>query len=136
MAYFSVELAKKIRQQLKAEFPEIKFRVNRGPSNYHGALSVTIDSAPYDFIQTAYMQCSGHHFSENSKHHIGPNEETAPIKYIDVLNRILDIVNCENYDNSDIMTDYFDVGYYVHFYIGSWNRPFQYTGKVSEVVSE
>ena len=29
----------------------------------------------------------------------------------------------ENYDNSDISTDYFDVGYYAHLAIGEWDKP-------------
>ena len=29
-----------------------------------------------------------------------------------------------NHDNSDIQTDYFDVGWYVDINIGRWNRPY------------
>lgn len=29
-----------------------------------------------------------------------------------------------NHDNSDIQTDYFDVGWYVNINIGKWNRPY------------
>jgi hypothetical protein len=30
----------------------------------------------------------------------------------------------KNHDNSDIMTDYFDVGWYVNIYVGKWNKPY------------
>jgi hypothetical protein len=33
-------------------------------------------------------------------------------------------LNCDNYDNSDSMTDYFDVGHYVDLNIGKWDKPF------------
>ncbi len=29
------------------------------------------------------------------------------------------------YDNSDIMTDYFDVAWYVDINIGKWNKPYK-----------
>lgn len=29
------------------------------------------------------------------------------------------------YDNSDIMTDYFDVAYYFRIYVGKWDRPYK-----------
>jgi hypothetical protein len=29
-----------------------------------------------------------------------------------------------NHDNSDIMTDYFDVGWYLHINVGGWNKPY------------
>ncbi len=34
-----------------------------------------------------------------------------------------------NHDNSDIQTDYFDVGWYVDINVGKWNKPFIYTGE-------
>jgi hypothetical protein len=33
-------------------------------------------------------------------------------------------MNMGNHDNSDIMTDYFDVGWYVDVNIGLWNKPY------------
>lgn len=32
------------------------------------------------------------------------------------------------YDNSDIMTDYFDTAYYLNINVGQWNRPYVFTG--------
>ena len=34
------------------------------------------------------------------------------------------IANRENYDNSGIMTDYFDVNFYFYLEVGQWNKPF------------
>lgn len=33
-------------------------------------------------------------------------------------------LNLDNYDHSDIMTDYFDVGHYVSIKIGKYEKPF------------
>ena len=122
MAYASKELSKKVREQLKAEFPEIKFSVR---IEHHMALNVTIVKAPYNFMEhRASVQLGGFKLREDSNYQSDTANERFPFKHIDVLNRIIDIINCDNYDRSDIMTDYFDVGYYVHFNIGSWNKPF------------
>lgn len=29
------------------------------------------------------------------------------------------------YNNSDVMTDYFDTAYYYNIYVGKWNKPYQ-----------
>jgi len=41
-----------------------------------------------------------------------------------VMLKINDALNTGNHDNSDIQTDYFDVGWYVDINIGRWNDPF------------
>lgn len=38
--------------------------------------------------------------------------------------QIVDALNKGNHDNSDIQSDYFDVGWYVSVQIGAWNQPF------------
>jgi hypothetical protein len=40
------------------------------------------------------------------------------------LTKALEIMNRGNYDNSDIMTDYFDRGFYVDINIGQWNKAY------------
>jgi hypothetical protein len=32
-----------------------------------------------------------------------------------------------NHDNSDVMTDYFDVGWYISINVGKWNKPYVVT---------
>lgn len=42
----------------------------------------------------------------------------------EVISKLYELINIENYDNSDTMTDYFNVGYYSHITIGKWDKPF------------
>jgi hypothetical protein len=37
-------------------------------------------------------------------------------------------LNTGNHDNSDLMSDYFDVGWYVDINIGTWDRPYVFEG--------
>ena len=42
----------------------------------------------------------------------------------EILNKIKDCLNLENHDNSDVQSDYFDVGHYINIDIGRWDKPF------------
>lgn len=109
MAYINKETTKKIREALKAEFKEIKFSVSmRG----HIALSVSIIESPY-FEDGEYTQVNHYHIDRN---YSGIQKE--------VLNKIKKIILevGEYYNNSDSMTDYFDVAFYYDISIGKWNK--------------
>ncbi len=41
-----------------------------------------------------------------------------------------------NHDNSDIMTDYFDVGWYVNINIGKWDKAYEFSGKAERPTRE
>ena len=38
---------------------------------------------------------------------------------------MIQALNTDNHDNSDIQTDYFDVGHYVELNIGTWEKPYE-----------
>jgi hypothetical protein len=40
------------------------------------------------------------------------------------LKEVMAILNDGNHDNSDIQTDYFDVGWYVNVQFGKWDKPY------------
>ena len=40
------------------------------------------------------------------------------------LSEVIPAMNNGNHDNSDIQTDYFDVGWYIDVNIGKWNKPY------------
>ncbi|MEX0598696.1 MAG: hypothetical protein WD512_19590 [Candidatus Paceibacterota bacterium] len=41
------------------------------------------------------------------------------------LIQVKNAMNLGNHDNSDAMTDYFDVGWYISINIGKWNKPYE-----------
>lgn len=49
-------------------------------------------------------------------------------KELECLEELKEALNFNNHDNSDVMTDYFDVGHYVDITLGKWNKPYEYTG--------
>jgi hypothetical protein len=43
---------------------------------------------------------------------------------LETMEAIKGALNTDNHDNSDLQTDYFDVGHYVDLSIGKWDKPF------------
>lgn len=107
MAYIETQKVSEIRKALKSAFPELKLSVKR---LNHSKLDVTILSGPYKFIDREYQQINHNYCTSYS----------TP----DVLQKITDICMNGNYDNSDIMTDYFEVGYYFSLSVGDWDKPY------------
>lgn len=109
MAYISTEDVRTIRQNLKREFPEIRFSVR---CKDHMGVNVSIMKSPYDFSEVGESHNVNHY-------HLDRYEEHG-----DLFKRIMAVVNAKNWDKSDPQTDYFDVGFYPHLEIGQWDRPY------------
>ncbi len=109
-----------------------------GTNDY--SMKLTIASGEIDFIAN-YIECiendwreSSHHKQENIDYvkrtgYIQANpyylEDSFSGKALEFMQKAKHIMNEGNHDRSDIMTDYFDVGWYVDLHIGRWNKPFQ-----------
>lgn len=125
MAYITAEKSREIRKNLKKAFPGWKFSVR---NDKHTALRVNILTADIDFISI--------HLEKNEAEYTKrPNSISINHFWIDrhwehnqkardALNKINEICNEGNHDNSDIMTDYFDVGWYFTLSVGRWDTPF------------
>jgi hypothetical protein len=46
-------------------------------------------------------------------------------KPLQFLSEVIPVMNTGNYDNSDIQTDYFEVGWFIDVNIGQWKKPYQ-----------
>lgn len=101
-AYITTEMVAEIRNQLKKKFPNFKFEVRRSPGGY-GSIDIFIISGPVKFRDTD---------GDINHYHIQNYNNNS------ILKKMLDVINYKNWDRSDITTDYFDVGYYVHLYQG------------------
>jgi hypothetical protein len=138
------QIAREVREQLKTEFPCSKFSVRTEYYSMGQALNVELVNADFKVFRTpdeirqdaihgeeqwqtnardnlvinaqrGYTQLSGTSHVDDSKLF---TEEAKKI-----LNRVINIINADNWDHSDIMTDYFDVHYSVRFDIGDSGKP-------------
>lgn len=131
MAYITAEQTRFIKKKLTESFPDYKFSVR---NENHSSVAVTILSGPvrFDYTEEARRKSASMYNVTSSlkpdylqlNHYYLENYENE-----NILREMYDLINDGNYDNSDIMTDYFDVGFYVHFNMGAWNKPYVVTPK-------
>jgi hypothetical protein len=99
---------------------------------HHSTFICNIKSGPLDIIgnmqkmQDQHAKVSGRtctNISVNT-HWIDRNYDG---QVRDFLRELTAAMNTGNHDNSDIMTDYFDVGFYLEINVGQWDMPYQLT---------
>ena len=139
MAYVSQERKQSLAPAIKAVLK--KYGVKGSLSiRTHSSLVLTIKSGQIDFIEnfieTNSKVLHGRKMSQDQIDHIRKNQsvDVNPYWYHEhfsgkakeFLKEVLAAMNKGNHDNSDAMTDYFDVGWYVDVNIGRWNQPYVY----------
>jgi hypothetical protein len=110
-----------------------KYGVKATFSTSNSSISCNIKSGPLDFISN-YNKTAGSQYSHSA---VGFYAATTEIdvnvyhydKHFDgkcrkFLGELIKALNVGNHDNSDIQTDYFDVGWYVNVHVGKWNKPY------------
>jgi hypothetical protein len=123
-AYVSNEKTKQVRNDLKSEFPEFKFSIRK---EHYSKINVAIISGPIPLTDKGYENVNIFWVKE----HYAEKPEVR-----DFLLKVLEIINKGNYDKSDIMTDYFDVGFYVDLSIGQWDRPYEVVNKTKKTIKD
>ena len=126
MAYMSQDKKKQIKVELDKVLKGTGIKYSLGV-RHHSSLVLNIWSGPVDFIgnynaTVTNRPAYGYYLDVNCywyKEHF-----TGEVR--DLLEKVLTVLNTGNHDNSDVQTDYFDVGWYVNINIGKWDKPYQY----------
>tara|TARA_R110000851_G_scaffold288887_1_gene442989 strand:+ start:5600 stop:5953 length:354 start_codon:yes stop_codon:yes gene_type:complete len=116
MAYMTQEMKKELSPAIKAVLKKNNLKGSVSV-RHHSTLVVTISSGAFDFEN---QLDDGQYWNRDSK---VPNAA-----YKAIVSELKEVMNVGNHDNSDIMTDYFDVGFYTDVQVGKWNKPYVYTG--------
>jgi len=113
MAYITAAQTKSIKTALAKAFPKFKFSVR---NRHFSSVSINIMEGPTNFGSESGYDQLNHFYFENYKDG-------------DILKAMRKVVQqtVSNYDNSDLMTDYHDVGYYESWSVGKWNKDFKLT---------
>lgn len=117
MAYMNQEKKKEIRIELKKVVPS-NWKWSLAIRN-HSTIVFTVASAPAELMIKNGEVEEGHRTINN---YYIDNEYSG--KLLEIFKQIVAALNLDNHNNSDIMTDYFDVGHYVTIQLGKWNKPF------------
>jgi hypothetical protein len=134
MAYMSQERKAKISPKIKQILKKYGVKGSLSVHN-HSALSLTVKSGKIDFISNINRVLSdrpgGFRNDCPAKDSIQVNpywyQEHFDGEALQFLSEILPAMNDGNHDNSDIQSDYFDVGWHVYVNIGRYNKPYNLT---------
>ncbi len=131
MAYMSQAKKKELAPAIKALCKEFNVKSTISVRN-HSTLEINIKSGELDFLS----QYNAFHKDRNERE-FGKDWSAADNisisrvddrmysgKELEFLSRLIMCANANNHDNSDIMTDYFDVGWYVSINVGQWDKPY------------
>ena len=133
MAYINQEQKKeknlKIKELLKTKYADLKIKHTMGIEHY-STLRFTIVSSTIDFKKlyaekfengtTEYDRSNDTDWQIN-EYYI---EDNFTGKVLEMFNDVKNIMMAGNHNNSDSMTDYFDVGWYIAITAGRWNKPY------------
>ena len=135
MAYMNQEKKKMLAPGIKKVLKKYGLRGSIGVRHYSG-LVVNIWEGPIDFINNWKPNNCKAEEGKNVDQYSQVNdywiEENYTGKVKECLMELkLAMSGCkeiQNHDNSDIMTDYFDVGWYTYINVGKWDRDYILNG--------
>ena len=135
MAHMNQEKKQKLAPGIKAVLKKYGVKGSVAVSN-HMTLVVNIKSGSIDFMSN-YNEVNApkarpeHLPFRPAEGYIDVNpywyHEHFSGRAVDFLRELFTAMNTGNHNNSDIQTDYFDVGWYVDVNIGKWDRHYIYT---------
>jgi|TARA_B110000483_G_C18188180_1_gene539820 hypothetical protein len=141
MAFVNKEDVKAIRQELKKQYPNIKFSVRK---DHHSSVQVALVSGDVDFYDGSLD------FFDRYSQKITPFPGSAQINHYHthfygihkaLFDSIYEIcktapINGNGYhkgtgwfDKSDCQTDYFHTAYYINIAVGAWNKNYETTNQ-------
>lgn len=129
MAYMDQKRKAQLAPAIKAAMDKYKVKGTIGVRN-HMSLVVNIRSGELDFIgnyNSVMQEKQAQQVTDRGCLTINPYwyKEHFTGRPRDFLGELFAAMNAGNHDRSDIMTDYFDVGWYVDVNIGNWEKPYK-----------
>lgn len=112
------EIADLFRKWVKETYPGYKFSVR---VRHYDSITIQLlvaDFAP--FTESSEITCN---YSVN--HYYIERDGNLTDRAKEVMQNVTDYIMSYNYDDSDIMTDYFDKNFYLSLYIGSYTQPYK-----------
>jgi hypothetical protein len=127
MAYVDQNKKAKIAAALKLVMPK-GWKYSLAVRN-HSTIICTIASAPFDLF-AAMTKSPARDPATITHADLNPyyiREAFTDECVADVFEAIMGALNTDNYDKSDLQSDYFDCGHYVSLKLGRWDKPFAVT---------
>lgn len=130
MAYISQDMKAKLAPAIKAVLKKYDVKGSIAVRN-HSTLVLNIKSGKIDFVGN-YNKVAGRRYVNEDFRPAKDSIDVNPYwfhahfdgKAVNFLKEVFRAMNNGNHDNSDIQTDYFDVGWYVDVNVGKWNKEY------------
>lgn len=120
MAYYNQEQKREVAPKIKALLKKYGMKGSLAV-RHHSTVVLNLKEGPFDFRQNNYGgNINVYWIDENY---------TGVVR--EFLNEAYAILMQGNHNRSDIMTDYFDVGWYVDITVGRWDRPYKLAAKLA-----
>ena len=126
MAYISQEQKKAIEPKIKEINKKYGIKARLG-IRHHSSLVLNISSGKIDFIKNYNENTTDSQKEESIQVNQYYFKEHFSGEARDYLREVIEVMNTDNYDNSDSQTDYFDVGHYIDVNVGKWDKPYEVT---------
>ena len=131
MAYMDKERKTQLAPGVRAVLS--KYKVKGTLSTDRNSITLTLRSGPIDFIANYNATCDCYYNGRIgwvpitkgnlhvNTHHVVKSFSGDALLF---LQEVIAALNTGNHDNSDIQSDYFDVGWYVSVDVGKWNNAY------------
>jgi len=130
------DIIKDARAQLKKALPQWTFSLTQP---HYGSFHLNLMSGPVEALLPSegwkdggYAQlnhCSYMDTSRSIEERCRSNGAQLTREAFTAIYMATQIVNAENWDESDSMTDYFHCNYYLSVSVGKWDKPYQVVSK-------
>lgn len=126
MAYMNQQRKAKLAPAIKDICRQYGIKASLSVRN-HMTLVLTIQSGKIDFLASGKRMGSIGQEVKQIDYSINPYWYGSHFdgEAKDFLTEVLAAMNVGNHNNSDVQTDYFDVGWYNDVSIGRYNKPYQ-----------
>jgi len=131
MAYINQDMKKKLAPGIKAVLKKYGIKGSIAVK-HHSELVVTLREGNLDLI-SGYERKTGQEtggYVQVNQYYISRDFPGIMVQFLEELQNAMDGRGADigNWDRSDSMTDYFDVGWYISIQIGRWDKPYRYIG--------
>ena len=130
MAFVTQEMKKELAPGIKAVLKKYGMKGSISINN-HSSLVVTLQQGPLDFSGVDYRgdniyypATDGNMYSQVNTYHVDKFYSGVTADFLNELVAAMKgkTSRGEWYDKPDIMTDYFDIAYYVNVNVGKWDK--------------
>lgn len=125
----TTDISARVKVYAKERYPEYKFSVRTEYFSGGSAIHINLMSGP---VPAFTAEAKRDYISTMSeiRNYPGLTDEVCA-----VLSDVVSYCNSYNYDDSDSMVDYFDTNFYLHIYVGSFEKPYQVVAPKAKKVS-